>query len=613
MQQPNHLQEPKNQVLCDSHHDILSVGQPQQRGLLSHVQAGSSDPLATLFPQETLPTQSLLNHVLVEPAEAQPDFKIDDVLAVDAVVEPQWVILEKDAKLSECMLWQMQEDYYKSMGVQAWESNVPCYITSSASIAESYADMVISFLQDCFDQLDLNEPVYIVEMATGPGRFSNMMLCELERKMQYFTKLQAVQLKYVMTDFTDANVGYWEKHAKFKPLVESGRLDFAIFNPLLDTGFELLNSKQRVSAETVKNPVVAIGNYFFDSIKQDVFRVESKRLSEGLVTLERNVAGLESPDAPLHIEQIAPRFRYRELRHDQYYTDAKLNAVLKFYKHNIKDGTVIFPLGAFDVVRNLQVLSGNRLMLLSSDKAYADYEQMIKFRQHDFVLHGGAFSYMMNYDAIGRYFQNEGGLYLYTGGRNMSLQTVCFVSLNQSDCEMERLNYTFSEKVDRANPITTTCTLLPDGRWVNESAQIDQCLAWIRLNLADPKIFTLVGQQLVDLMPHISTAQAADLFDLVNLAWDRYYYCPGEGNIPFWLSQMYFYLEHFEQSLKCLDQTIQDFGTHEALCFLKGQNFEKLGQWRLACEMYELALEMQPEFDEARQAMEAIRPRLGLK
>lgn len=580
----------------DTHHDILSVGQAPQRPLLSHLQVGSLDPLSHLF-ADTLPSDSLLNNVVLEPIEP-------------AAEAPASVFLGPEAPLSQCILWQMQEDFYKNMGVQAWESSVPMYITSSTYIADTYSDMILAFIDDHYAQLDLSQPLYILELATGSGRFSHLILRELERKMQYRARHREVRIKYVMTDFTDANLKYWEQHEKFAPFVEKGLLDFAVLNPMMQNEVTLWVGGDRVCAETVKNPVVAIANYFFDSIKQDVFRVESKNLLEGLVRIERNLEGVD-PDSAPHISQVKVHHRYRELRNDNYYDDARLNGVLKFYKHHIKDGTIIFPIGAFDVVRNLEQLSGNRLMLLSSDKAYACYEHMICFYEHQYAQHDGAFSYMVNYDAIGRFFENAGGHYFHTTGQNLGLQTVCLLRMDGAEAASpEHLTFVFREKVDRSNPITSITTLLPDGRPVLEQGELDRLIAHIRLHLCDPRIFGVLGQQLVDLIPHSTYGQQQDLLKLVGQAMDNFYYCPGEGNLPFWASQIYFHLQHFQESLDCLDQTIRFFGMHEALLFLKGQNYEKLSQWAEAASMYEQALSMQPDFDDARTALQAIAQRV---
>lgn len=586
------------QPLSDSHHDILSVGgKKQQNSLLSHINNHRYDPLAALLAEETLPAESLLTNVVVEPAE-------------EVAAAPKFEILGQEARLSECLLWQMQADYYANAGISAWESSVPCYITNSAAIAETYAELIVSFLQDYYAHLDLSEPVYVLELATGTGRFSFLVLKQLERKLRHFSALREVKLKYVMTDFTDSNPKFWESHEGFQPYIEKGMLDFAVFAPDQDDHFELRVAKETLSAGQVKNPVIAIANYFFDTIRQDVFRVESKKIFEGLVTLERNLEGVE-PGAKPQVGEVTPCFRYRELRSEHYYPDPKLNAVLGYYRHHVKNGTIIFPLGAFEVIRNLQKLSNNKLVLLSSDKSYTEWDHMIAFYEHQYAVHGGAFSYMVNYDAIGRYFTNEtGGHYFSMKNHNVSLQTVCFVQLGEAaEVQPERLYYCFEEKINRLHPITSTCTLLPAEN-LAEGKQIDRLLAEIRTHHCDPKIICVNGQRLVELLPHATFGQLDDLRELMAIAWESFYYHPGELNLPFWLAQLHFALKDYDQSLACLDKTTACYGEHEALYFMKAQNMERLERLPEAVAFYEQALVLKPDFQEAIDALAQLKARM---
>ena len=156
------------------------------------------------------------------------------------------VFLGEEARLSECPLWQMQVDFYTSRGIQAWNHCLPNFITNSAYIAEAYAEMTLAFIEDYFEQLDLSEPLYIVELATGTGRFSHLMLRELESKMSSFSRYKDLRFRYIMTDFTDSNPEFWQRHDRLAPFVEKGVLDFAVFNPLVSDSLTL-----KVSGETL--------------------------------------------------------------------------------------------------------------------------------------------------------------------------------------------------------------------------------------------------------------------------------------------------------------------------------------------------------------------------
>jgi tetratricopeptide (TPR) repeat protein len=564
--------------------------------LLAHLQTALPSPLDLLLRPGM---GSLLGNVTTQ--QALPE--------EEAVFKPAKTILGQQSRLSESLLWDMQEQFYREAGINAWKQNVPLFITNSAYIAESYAEMVLAFVEDYFEHLDLSEPLTIIELATGPGRFSHHMLKELESKLASFAKYQSVRIRYIMTDFTDSNPTFWEQHERLAPYVEKGMLDFAVFNPLVSDSVTLRVSGEVLAPGSLKNPVIAIANYFFDTIKQDVFRIESKVLKEGLVTLERNLEGVD-PESPPQLSEITPVFQYKDLRSDQYYDNPRLNAILKHYRHTIRNGSILFPIGAFQVIQHLEALSNNRLMLISSDKAYTSVEEMTRYYLHDYARHEGAFSYMVNYDAIGQYFLNQSGQYFYTEGDSLSLQTVCCLKLDTPEQKFEHLNYLYQHKLNRANVINSVCGAMPGRDDYGSVDHLQQMLSHIRLNLCDPRVFLTMGQQLVDALPQAVHSQIADLKQLMAQTWKNYYFYPGEVNIPFWFAQIYYGMGEYEKSNASLDDAIHYYGEHEALYFLKGQNYEQLQQWHKARTVYERALAMKPDFIEATDALNQVNARL---
>ena len=151
---------------------------------------------------------------------------------------------------------------------------------SNPYIAAAYAKCVIAFVRDWVKQHPESKkhPFYILELGTGSGRFSFYVLKTLHEILKELA-LDDVSICYVMSDFTKNNLNYYETHPALQPYLEKGMLDFAVFNPLVDTTFDLMVSGEHLHCEQVKNPLIAIANYFFDSIPVDVFRVEHKTLN----------------------------------------------------------------------------------------------------------------------------------------------------------------------------------------------------------------------------------------------------------------------------------------------------------------------------------------------
>src|SRR2546423_9384940 len=101
------------------------------------------------------------------------------------------VPLEPPRRLSRSALWQMQRNFFARQGVEAWRQGiVPHYITSNPFIANAYAKVVFGFLRDCrsainqhqaadFPVIDPEQPVYLIELGSGSGRFAFHFLKKL--------------------------------------------------------------------------------------------------------------------------------------------------------------------------------------------------------------------------------------------------------------------------------------------------------------------------------------------------------------------------------------------------------------------------------------------------
>lgn len=63
--------------------------------------------------------------------------------------------------------------------------------------------------------LDPNEPLYIIELGTGSGKFSYLMLKALE-EMADVSPFPISKIVYVMTDFTENNFNFWSQHPALK-------------------------------------------------------------------------------------------------------------------------------------------------------------------------------------------------------------------------------------------------------------------------------------------------------------------------------------------------------------------------------------------------------------
>ena len=177
--------------------------------------------------------------------------------------------LDAGVRLSESLLWRLQEEFFRGRGLGAWDV-IPYYITNNTVIAASYAELIVACLLDLRPQLDAAEPVYVVEMAAGIACFGYYVVQELTARMLQHRCLRDIRVCYVITDFTPDNLTALAAQELFAPLLAAGKVDFAVFRPEDDDRIVLRHAGREVGPGSLRNPLIAIANYFFESIRQDL-------------------------------------------------------------------------------------------------------------------------------------------------------------------------------------------------------------------------------------------------------------------------------------------------------------------------------------------------------
>ena len=86
-------------------------------------------------------------------------------------------VLEAAMPLSRSMVWRLQRTFYSDQGIDAWSrSRVPQSVTTSPIIARAYARIVLGYWRDIQSILEPSQPLYLVELGAGSGRFAYRFL-----------------------------------------------------------------------------------------------------------------------------------------------------------------------------------------------------------------------------------------------------------------------------------------------------------------------------------------------------------------------------------------------------------------------------------------------------
>jgi len=512
----------------------------------------------------------------------------------ETIEAPQLQILEQGKRLSECILWRLLENFYTEGGIEAWD-DVPFYITNNRVIANAYAELTCHLLFDLLPVLDKAAPIYILEMAAGAGCFSYYFLERLFHKIAQFEALQTLDVCFVMTDFSDTNFSSWETHPEFNSYQAAGKLDFAVFRPEDDPTLFLKFQRSTLSAESLKNPIVAIGNYFFDSIKHDLFKVDNGQVQEASLTFFRELNGITT-DAPLKLSQLKNLKQMINIG-PNYYPDSEANAVLNLYAQPNNTFLFTIPIGAFKVLKNLQQLSNGKLFLLSSDKGFSDLSTLHNLGETLYTAHGDGFSMMVNYHAISQYFENAKGRFICT--RDTRFITSLGMMLPESmPCDFSYTTHYFKEEIFQKNPFLNYVNSFPlmDPKADREpNAAFLSICAFMETHLYDPWTLYLASPQWILIYQQLTPLQIEKILQIMEKVEPQVYFVAHRPDIWVILGILYYYLLHFEKAEYALNRSEAIYGQTDSMLYYRALSQEALYKNEAALSTYHQLQQLNPD------------------
>lgn len=510
--------------------------------------------------------------------------------------------------LSQSKIWEVQENYYMNTGVAAWEK-VPYYPTNNAFLADIYADLIVALLTDMADDLDPSEPVWLMEVAAGAGCLSYYLIHTLERKRQTFPKTKSLTFRYVVSDFVPKNIEFYQTHEGFKSFVERGIVDFACFRPDKQDTVELIESQCCLRPGELKNPLIVWANYFFDTLRQDIFR----KTKEGFDILCLSMA-LKDADGQPVLENIDFQQRYepvsRKNGHYDLYPLPTANAILSDYDEVIDEGGLILPVGGFQSLENLNRLATNGLVFISADKGFSTLAQMNQRKDFFAAFHHGAFSFPVNFEAMGRYVRSLGGTFFISAEITKALHPMMAVIRPKGhDTSLDRVSAYFQERLDRQDPLNSLYYLQQMFYEANQNnliADINACLAFIRLSCFDPLALCTCAAMIYEQFDEMTSYQERDLRDVMEKSEALIYFVPSGQNLFYWFGKLWYGLNEYKRAIGWFETSNRLLEPDPLVCYLMATSYEALQEYDKAKEGYEQALALEPDFEEARLKLEEL-------
>ncbi|MGG6310503.1 tetratricopeptide repeat protein [Paenibacillus macerans] len=456
-------------------------------------------------------------------------------------------------RFSEAPIWDIQRKYYEEEGLKAWNNDqVPQFITCNPLIAAAYAEMIFGFLQDRADKEDRSEPVLIVELGAGAGRFAFQVIHELSRLIDY-AGIALPSYRYIMTDLAMDNVLAWKEHPALQSFITKGILDFARFDAVQDTVLNLIVSDATIREGDLKQPLVIVANYFFDSIPQELLYVGEGQIYEADVFIEYpECRGSLKPSELLdHISLHYEHRRAPEYEQESYpYHD-----VITVYQKQLEDSHILFPAAGLACLDRLNHLSQAGFLLLTADKGDHLLEDWKFAEPPELILHG-SFSLTANYHAIQQVLEQRGALTLFPPHHYKNINIGCMINIDTpTDYFQTRLAY--RRFIERFGPDE----FFSLKEWVDPnigSMDLQQILSFWRLGGYDAEFFIQSTKQISSLLLDANDEEKQDIFRGIQLMWSSYYIMEQRYDIALEAGLLLFEMEMYEDSKRFLEISVHE-------------------------------------------------------
>jgi len=562
-------------------------------------------------------------------------------------------VLEPFTQCSKSHLWKLMMSFYDRKGPESWSQGiVPHFITCNTFIGQSYARVLHGFLRDSLraspSTVDVNEPLYIIELGTGSGKFSFFMLKALE-EMQAVCDFPLKKIVYVMTDFTESNFHFWQEHPQLKRYFDNGMLDAGIFNAVTDSTIPLWKSGKVLGPGSCRNPICVVANYLFDTLYHDIFQVDGGVLKEGLISVGSKNAEEPDPLEPEIINRFENHYEYKPITAD-YYADedgdeAHFRRLLKWYHHYFRDkadgASILVPIGALRALRKLGAFSGGRALVLSGDKGNNNPEQFSGLADPHIAVHG-SFSLMVNYHAIGAWFTSKGGFALHNPQEEASLKVSCFVldtamaratgdgdeseasdgawlgATAFEDRDAARasrypyLSRAFTDAVDQFGP-NDFFVLQKSLKEDCPNVPLRAVIALLKLGDWDPDVFFKFRDVILHHAPSCGVKLRNDLVRGIPRVWSNYYIMDLEKDIAFEIGRFYYGIRDYRNALHFYLESTRTIGEHHVTFHNQGLCHYSLGDLEVALTHFRKALSLNAEYEKARSWIEKVEREIQTK
>lgn len=519
-------------------------------------------------------------------------------------------LIESFVRLSHSKLWEIQRNYFASMGIDAWKEEVPFYISSNAFIGHRYALLVVNFIKE-WNKLNTSDgaPFYLLEVGSGTGKFSFYFL-KFFKTLLAEHQLEGQKFCYIISDVATKNIDYCRENPCFQSYIENQELDFSYFNVEEDQDIELLIKQKKYSALNSKKPLIIIANYTFDCIKQDGFEYENEQLNEVQLSLRSRYKNFDTQKA-LHLKELRFEFHKSIIDSKDYYQNSVLNEILTAYLPLFKDqkAMIMMPLGAIQFCDHMKALTNNNFFMIAGDKGASIPAHFTLMGENYRVTYDGCYSFLVNFHAIGEYLKKQGGDYLLTKNAN-TFKVNLYATMDFT--HFTQTKFCFESFVENFGP-EEFCYIFDEYLTSGYRFSLKALLAFLRLSEWDPNAYAVIHEKVLALLPITEKTLMEDVKQDLNKVKDNVYSINMGSDVFNMMGIFYQMQNEDDKALELYLRSISVFGdkapphNNAAMIYEKQKNIPK------ALYHYQKSYELDPKNKYANRKIHYLtgRPYIG--
>lgn len=509
--------------------------------------------------------------------------------------------IQDPVRLSESMLWELQRNYFDTMGIDAWENDIPFYITNNAFIGHQYAYLVYQYMLDWQNLHGANQTIDVLELGCGVGRFCFYFIRALKSLLK--EKPLNVNFRYILTDVTEKNVKFCEDNLCFEEFINEGILDFAVFDAELDESIHLRHLDKPYTSIN-DGPLVVIANYIFDCLKHDSLQIKESKYYDILHGINSRFSGFDTK-AVKYINELKFPTEDVEITLENYYEETKIVDILKNYLEQCGDDECFInvPTACFAFMRNIKKLTNNRFLLLLGDKGVTTFQHQLQLPSRYRMTYEGCMTMLTNFYIIGDYARALGGDCLVSQ-KSRAFQ-VCLYTGGSKVSDLPNLELAYKQFTDVLGP--QEYATLYDQTVQNAYRFTGVAIsAFLKFSRWDPDAYAIVHDRLVEVYPVMLVHEKIEIKEDLRRVEENVYRLALGYDVNNLLGLFYLSQEQEDRALDLYHRAIETYGDHPSPNINAGLIYEKRKEKEKAIKHFKVACEKEPNNKFARYKLDLL-------